>query len=165
MDEMDEMNEIDKMFYEKLKYELLNYKKERHLEILNQQIDKSDLEALGCLIVLLNELHWQIRDQYLELLKSYVENEIPSLEFRVKFSRRYDSVEKVALILESNRILLSPNENSLPFGDLLLTINDCCKAYGDDPPPLTNKYEIGEVEFRSVMEKTYLQIQKFFKAE
>jgi hypothetical protein len=81
--------------------------------------------------------------------------------FRIRFCERYESIEKVADLLKSNRVLLSPDENSLDFGDLLSKIDSCCKVYSDDPEPFRNKFEIGDVEFRTSIEKIYLKIQNF----
>lgn len=84
-----------------------------------------------------------------------------SFNFRIRFCERYESIEKVADLLKSNRVLLSPDENSLDFGDLLSEIDSCCKAYSD----VWNKFEIGDVEFRISIEKIYFKIQNFLKEE
>ncbi len=82
-----------------------------------------------------------------------------SFNFRIRFCERYESIEQVADLLKSNRVLLSPDENSLDFGDLLSEIDSCCKAYSDDLEPFRNKFEIEDVEFRTSIEKIYLKIQ------
>ena len=97
----------------------------------------------------------------MELLENYREEKINSFNFRIRFCERYESIEKVADLLKSNRVLLSPDKNSLNFGDLLSEIDDCCKAYSDDPEPFRNKFEIGDVEFQISIEKIYLKIQKY----
>ena len=101
----------------------------------------------------------------MELLENYREEKIDSFNFRIRFCERYESIEKVADLLKSNRVLLSPDKNSLNFGDLLAQIDDCCKAYSDDPEPFRNKFEIGDVEFRISIEKIYFKIQNFLKQE
>ncbi len=144
------------------RYELLNYDKKQHLELLNQQGDEFKSKLLNYSIILIDHLNWEIRDQYLELLKNYMKEKSDSFTFRSRFSERYESIEKVADLLKSNRVLLSPDENSLDFGDLLEEIESCCKAYGgDDPEPFRNKWEMGEVEFRTSIEKIYLKIKNF----
>jgi len=75
------------------------------------------------------------------------------LNFRIAFCERYESIEKVADLLKSNRVLLSPDEKSLDFGDLLSKIDNCCQAYSGDPESFRNKFEIGDVEFRTSIEK------------
>ncbi len=149
----------------KRRYELLNYDKKRHLELLNQQGDEFKSKLRTYSIILIDHLNWEIRDQYLELLENYREEKIDSFNFRIRFCERYESIEKVADLLKSNRVLLSPDENSLDFGDLLSEIESCCKAYSDDPEPFRNKFEIGDVEFRIAIEKIYFKIQNFLKEE
>jgi len=147
------------------RYELLNYDKNRHLELLNQQGDEFKSKLRTYSLILIDHLNWEIRDQYLELLENYREEKIDSFNFRIAFCERYDSIEKVADLLKSNRVLLSPDKNSLNFGDLLSKIYDCCQAYSDDPEPFRNEFEIGDVEFRISIEKIYLKIQNFLKEE
>lgn len=149
----------------KRRYELLNYNKKRHLELLNKQGDEFKSKLRTYSIILIDHLNWEIRDQYLELLENYREKKIDSFKFRIAFCERYESIEKVADLLKSNRVLLSPDKNSLNFGDLLAKIDNCCKAYSDDPEPFRNKFEIGDVEFRISIEKIYLKIQKYLNEE
>jgi len=149
-------------------YVLLNYDKKRHLELLKDSEDLTGelrLKSLHYSAIQFDHLNWEIRDQYLELLENYREEKIDSFNFRIRFCERYESIEKVADLLKSNRVLLSPDENSLDFGDLLSEIDSCCKAYSDDPEPFRNKFEIGDVEFRISIEKIYFKIQKFLKQE
>jgi hypothetical protein len=143
------------------RYELLNYDKKRHFELLNWQGDEFESKLRTYSVILIDHLNWEIRDQYLELLENYMEEKRDSFNFRIRFRERYESIEKVADLLKSNRVLLSPDENSLDFGDLLSKIDSCCIAYSDDPEPFRNNFEIGEVEFRTSIEKIYLKIQNF----
>jgi hypothetical protein len=149
----------------KRRYELLNYDKKRHLELLNQQDEEVESKLRTYSIILIDHLNWEIRDQYLKLLENYMEEKSDSSNFRIRFCERYESIEKVAELLKSNRVLLSPDKNSLNFGDLLSKIDNCCKAYSDDPEPFRNEFEIGDVEFRISIEKIYLKIQNFLKEE
>ena len=116
-------------------------------------------------IILIDHLNWEIRDQYLELLDKFIDKKIDSFNFRIAFCERYESIEKVADLLKSNRVLLSPDQNSLEFGDLLAKIDDCCKAYCDDPEPFRNKFEIGDAEFTILMEEIYFQMKDFLNEE
>ncbi|MFT5791182.1 MAG: hypothetical protein ACI9LI_000514 [Saprospiraceae bacterium] len=149
----------------KRRYELLNYDKKRHLELLNQQDEEVESKLRTYSIILIDHLNWEIRDQYLKLLENYMEEKSDSFNFQIRFCERYESIEKVAELLKSNRVLLSPDKNSLNFGDLLSKIDNCCKAYSDDPEPFRNEFEIGDVEFRISIEKIYLKIQNFLKEE
>ena len=153
----------------KRRYELLNYDKKLHYKLLTQQgavlNDELNSRLRTYSIILIDHLNWEIRDQYLELLDKFLEKKIDSFNFRIAFCERYESIEKVANLLESNRVLLSPDKNSLDFGDLLSKIDNCCQAYSDDPEPFRNKFEIGDVEFRTSIEKIYLKIQNFLNQE
>ena len=60
---------------EERRYELLNYDKKRHLELLNKQGDEFKSKLRTYSIILINHLNWEIRDQYLELLENYREVE------------------------------------------------------------------------------------------
>ena len=148
-------------------HELLNYEKKRHLELLNQQetvsSDESNSKLLTYSIILIDHLNWEIRDQYLELLDKFMEKKINIFNFRTAFCERYISIEQLADVLKSNRVLLSPSQKSLEFGDLLAEIDNCCQAYSGDPEPFRNEFEIGDVEFRTSIEKTYFQMKKFLK--
>jgi hypothetical protein len=147
------------------RYQLLNYEKIQHLELLNQQDNGFNSKLQTYSIILIDHLNWEIRDQYLELLDKFIDKKIDSFNFRIAFCERYESIEKVADLLQSNRVLLSPDKNSFDFGQLLSEIDNYCKAYSDDPEPFRNKFEIGEVEFRISIEKIYLKIQNFLKEE
>ena len=78
-------------------------------------------------IILIDHLNWEIQDQYFKILENYREEKIDSFNFQIRFCERYESIEKVADLLKSNRVLLSPDKNSLNFGDLLSKIDDCSK--------------------------------------
>jgi hypothetical protein len=159
---------MNKNFKKEKLYEFLNYDKKLNLELLKDSEDLTGelrLKFLHYSAIQFNHLNWEIRDQYLELLDKFIDKKIDSFNFRIAFCERYESIEKVADLLKSNLVLLSPDKNSLNFGDLLSKIDNCCKAYSDDPEPFRNKFEIGDVEFRISIEKIYLKIQKYLNEE
>lgn len=146
---------------------LLNYNKKLHLEMLNQKEIvlndelKSKLQFYS--IILMDQLNWEIKSQYLELLTQFIEKKIDILKFIIAFRERYDCIKKIKNVLESNRILLSPNKNSLEFGNLMLRIYDCCDAYSGDREPFRDEYEIGEIEFTNFMEEIYFQLKELIQ--
>lgn len=146
-------------------YELLNYNKKHHIQLLSEHSEEVKSKLRTYSIILIDQLNWEISEQYTELLDKYIGDEIDSSKFRIRFSERYEAIEKVADVLKSNRVLLTPNKNSLSFGDLLAEIDDCCKAYSDDPEPYRQKWDLGEVEFRISIQKIYLKIQDFLSKE
>ena len=159
---------MNKNFKKEKLYQFLNYDKKLNLELLKDSEDLTGelrLKFLHYSAIQFNHLNSEIRDQYLELLENYKEEKIDSFNFRIRFCERYESIEKVADLLKSNRVLLSPDQNSLDFGDLLSEIDSCCKAYSDDPEPFRNKFEFGDIEFRISIEKIYLKIQKYLNEE
>jgi hypothetical protein len=85
------------------------------------------------------------------------------LKFIVAFRERYECIQEIKNVLESNRIFLSPNKNSLEFGNLMLGISNCCDAYSGDREPFRDKYEIGEIEFTNFMEEIYFQLKEFIQ--
>ena len=144
-----------------------DWKKKRHYELLNQDLCNLSDELKSRLLtysgILIDQVNWEIRDEYLKFLKDFIEKKIDGFSFRVGFLERYKSIEKVANVLKLNRVLLSPNENCLDFGDLLSEIYTCCQAYSGDPEPFRNNFEIGDVEFRASMEKIYFQMKNLLK--
>jgi hypothetical protein len=92
-----------------------------------------------------------------------MEKKIDVLKFIVAFRERYQCIEKIKDVLKSNRIILSPNKNSLEFGNLMLRIDDCCDAYSGDFEPFRNKYDIGEIEFTNFMEEIYFQLKELIQ--
>jgi hypothetical protein len=143
---------------------LLDYDKKLHLEMLNQKEIflndelKSKLPLYS--IILMDQLNWEIRFQYLELLTQFIEKKIDILNFIVAFRERYECIQKIKDVLESNQILLSPNKNSLDFATLILQIYNCCDAYSNDPEIFRDEYEIGKIEFTNFMEKIYFKLKE-----
>lgn len=152
---------------EKKKHELLNYDKKRHFELLDQSSGEFNSDLLHYSSILSIHLHWEIRDQYIKLLENYRKGKIDNGYFSVKFSERYHSIDEVVDLLESNRVLLSPdkNKNSVDFESLISDIDICCELYSADPEPIRSEFEIGDVEFQASVEKLYLKIQKLLKQE
>ena len=169
-------NSMNDDFNNRRHLELLNYSKKKHLQLLK---DSQDLKQQGTsipdelrkdfsklrkyLIILIDHLNWETRDQYLELLNQFIEKKIDIPDFCIAFCERYKLNEEMADILESKLVLLSPHEKSLAFGNLLELIVDSCEVCNGDPEPLRESYEIGHTEFRDLVKKTYLQIQKFLE--
>lgn len=155
--------------YEKKRFhEFLNYDKKLNLELLKNSENLTEdlkLKFISYSALQFNHLNWEIRDQYIELLDKFINKKIDSFNFRIAFSERYESIDKVTDFLQSNLVFLSPDKKSLNFADLLSEIDLCCKVYSDDPEPFRNPVELGEVEFRISIEKIYLELQNFLKEE
>ncbi len=147
---------------------MTQYNKKRHLELLKKREEKSissteSKELLNYSAVLDRQLDWETRDQYLQLLKEFIEGKIDIGEFLIAFEERGRLNGEVLDILESNLILLEPHEKSLDFLDFIQQILQDCAIYNPDPEPFRHEYELDETEFRDSIEETYLQIQKLLK--
>ena len=107
-------------------------------------------------------LDWCIREHYLDLLENFRKGKIQTFEFCISFENTGKLTSDIIDILESNLIILSPNEKSLGFSDLLEEVFDTCQAYLQDAE---FRDENSEVEFKNSVEEIYLKIQKFLNEE
>ena len=95
--------------------ELLNYNKKKHIQLLKYSQDlkhqgksipdelRKDFSKLRkYLVILVDHLNWETRDQYLELLNRFMEKKIDIPDFCIAFCERYKLNEEVGDILESN---------------------------------------------------------------
>lgn len=107
-------------------------------------------------------LDWCIREHYLDLLENFLKMETQTFEFCISFENTGKVTSDIIDILESNLIILSPNEKSLGFSNLLEKVFATCEAYLQE---LEFCDENSEVEFKNSIEEIYLKIQKFLNEE
>lgn len=162
-----DLNKLYQKYYEKRRLEVLNYNKKLHLELLDQHQEGDDYQPklTSYFIILIDQLHWETRDQYLELITNYLQGKISSFDFRMKFRKRYHSMEKLARLFQLNRVLLSPHKSSSDFGSFLGIVDSYCEAYYDDPYSDPSWFEIGEADFRILIEQKYSNIQNLLNKE
>ena len=166
---------MDKGF-EKVEYLKLLKKKQS----INEKLTSEDSnKCLDYSIRTEDYLSWLIREHYLELLEKLEKGEIKTLEFCVDFENTSNIMSDVREILESNLIVLSPNEKSFAFADLLEEIYDECEAYlqtanADARIGLSTNYDFekhemelkeDEVSLKKSIKETYLKIQKLLKED
>ena len=149
----------------------LNYKKERHLELLKRSeelkslsINSSEeaLELSRYSALLQEQLNWETREYFLQLQEKLLANKMTIGEFCHAFSERDVLNSEAADMLESNFILLSPHKKSLDFSKLTYEILDACYGYDPDPESLEIR-EREKKEFRDLVQTIYLQLQKLLK--
>lgn len=87
------------------------------------------------------------------ITRSVYREKMDILSFRITFYEQYESIEKVAGLLKSNRVFLSPDKNCLELRDLLEKIEICCQVYSNDLEPYWDTVEIWGIEFRTSIEK------------
>ena len=136
-----------------------SYNKKRHFELLkkksmamNSEENSSELRKYSCMLE--GHLHWETRNQYLELLEEFLKKNISISDFCSEFLDRGSLNGDAVDFLESNLILLSPDEKSWDFSKLLEEIFDECQ-YFDNEEDLTGD------EFRNSIEKSFVKIKKY----
>lgn len=110
----------------------INYNKIEHLELLKKSViaNSEDSRKLLRYSTMTNgHLDWCIREYYLDLFENFRKGKIQTFEFCISFENTGKLTSDIIDILESNLIILSPNEKSLGFSDLLEEVFDTCEAY------------------------------------
>ena len=138
----------------------INYNKIEHLELLKKKSMIANSEDYKKLLsystMTNNHLDWCIREHYLDLLENFRKGKIQTFEFCISFENTGKLTSDILDILESNLIILSPNEKSLGFSDLLEEVFDTCEGYLQDAE---FRDENSEIEFKNSVEKIFLKIQ------
>ena len=153
----------------------LMYNKREHLELLKKKksgdISCDDSEKCLNYSALTNgHLDWCIREHYLDLLENFRKGKIQTFEFCISFENTGKLTSDIIDILESNLIILSPDEKSLGFSDLLEEVFDLCQDYFQDlefldANPNSEEFEKSKIEFNNSLGKIYLKIQNFLNEE
>ena len=94
----------------------INYNKIEHLELLKKKSMIANSEDYKKLLsystMTNNHLDWCIREHYLDLLENFRKGKIQTFEFCISFENTGKLTSDILDILESNLIILSPNEKS-----------------------------------------------------
>ena len=92
----------------------INYNKIEHLELLKKKsviANSEDSKKLLRYSTMTNgHLDWCIREHYLDLLENFRKGKIQTFEFCISFENTGKLTSDIIDILESNLIILSPNE-------------------------------------------------------
>jgi GTP-sensing pleiotropic transcriptional regulator CodY len=107
-------------------------------------------------------LDWCLRENYLELLDDFRKGKIKTFEFSIRFENIGKLTSDIIDMLESNLIILSPNEKSLGFSNLLEEVFETCQDYLEDAD---FRDENSESEFKNYIEEMDVKIQNFLKEE
>ena len=144
----------------------INYNKIEHLELLKKKsiiANSEDSKKLLRYSTMTNgHLDWCLREHYLDLLENFRKGKIQIFAFCISFENTGKLTSDIVDILESNSILLSPNEKSLGFSDLLEEVFDTCEGYLQDAE---FRDKNSEVEFKNSVEEIFLKIQKYLNEE
>jgi hypothetical protein len=159
--------------------QLLEYSNE--LEKNQKYLIKEDPIAfnklLNFLVIIEENLHWKVKNQYVKLIEHFLNKNISADDFSIIFIRMFEkTVEKVRRLeidlKEKNS--LNPSFQSSEISELLLKGKACgiadllSSVYGDCDrfnPDLCseNDFYLDERQLKDSIEKTYLQIQKFLE--
>jgi hypothetical protein len=78
---------------------------------------------------LVDQLNWEIKDQYFELIEGFLDESRNFLNFK----KRYESLVKLAKELESNSIFLEPSYQALGFSNFIHILIQLFDRYKTDP--------------------------------
>jgi len=160
-------------------FQLLEYSNE--LEKNQKSLIKEDPIAfnklLDFLVIIEENLHWKVKNQYVKLIKDFLNGNISADDFSTIFIRMFEkTVEKVRRLetdlKEKNSF--NPLFQSSEISKLLLKGKACgianllSSVYGDCDrfnPDLSSEddFYLDEGQLKDSIEKTYLQIQKFLE--
>ena len=134
----------------------INYNKKRYLELLKKRSEGDNsnyVELLKYSSQLEQQVEWELREQYLELMEDFLKDKISMPEFLTELQTKNYSIIAVVPFLESHRILLSLDKKAPKFNALMEPIID--ELDGD----LTGE------EFTNFIQENFIKIKKYLKDE
>lgn len=137
----------------------LEYNKQRHLQLLREYAEGNEEnrpELLDYRVILQNQIEWEIRDQFLELLENLGTEKISMTKFFADLRVISYAIIDTSGFLESHKILLSPDKNSKKFGELVEELND---FLNDDD------LDLRDDELSSSIEEIYIKMKKICEEE
>ena len=135
-----------------------NYNKKRYIELLKIRSEgdtSKDVELLKYSCQLEQQVEWELREQYLELMEDFLKDKISMPEFFAELRTKNYSIIDIGALLESHRILLSLDKKAPKFSALMEPIND--ELEGD-------LSYTGE-EFTNFIQENFIKIKKYLNEE
>lgn len=118
-------------------------------EILKE--DRTTFKDSTDLSELVDQLSWETKDQYLELIEEFLDESSNFLNLK----KKYESLVKVAKELESNSIFLEPSYQALGFSNFIHILIQLFDRYQMDP-------EISPKVFKSWVRKILLEMKNHY---
>jgi hypothetical protein len=151
--------------------ELLNYqqalKKQNKFLRTQDPIKYSKLRKYSARIS--EYLHWSQKNEYLQLIKDFLNFKIDGKEFDNKFSKMVTVIEKKSRLLSKNYEELKriePSSMSLGFGTWISEIYLCCNEFYSDFNEEEDRTQIPfaktEEQLRHAVKSLFPEIQKYF---
>ena len=112
-------------------------------------------------------LHWSQKNEYLQLIKDFLNYKIDGKEFDQKFSKMVTVIEKKSNLLFKNYEKLKriePSPHSFGFGTWISEIYLCCDEFYpdfDEKDPPDFPFAKNEEDFRNAVADIFPQIQKY----
>jgi len=113
-------------------------------------------------------LHWSQKNQYLQLIKDFLNYKMDGKEFDKKFSKMVTVIEKKSRLLSKNYQELKciePSSMSLGFGTWISEIYLCCNEFYSDFNEEEDRIQIPfaktEEQLRDAVKSLFPQIQKY----
>jgi len=140
----------------KLKSPRISLSDEEFVELLESMPipDENFFELQAYSAMISSHFHWENRGHYFELIEKLLKGPINFLELRKKHQAIEDAVER----LESDLILLEPNEKSKGFGRLIGDLIMLFDRYCPDPS-LRESHELSEEELRDLVQKIFIEMK------
>lgn len=135
-----------------------NYNKKRYLELLKKRSDgdnSKDVELLKYSCQLEQQVEWELREQYLELMEDFLKDRISMPEFLTEFQTKNYSIIDAVPFLEKHRILLSLDKKAPKFSELMEPIHD----------ELEGELSYTGEEFTNFIEENFIKIKKYLNEE
>jgi hypothetical protein len=153
-----------------------HYNKDRHRELLDYQemsrkkgkslkkeFKEKNSELTDYIIIVYCHLNWEMKDEFLELFKEFLEKNISSFQFCGTLEKKLKLNENLSddTLLSDNFCTIDPKADRFTdfIDDLLLT----CEICDRNPEPLRLRGYIGEMELREQIRETFFELQKFLE--
>lgn len=135
-----------------------DYNKKRYLQLLDQRSignnsNNDELSRYSCMLT--NQLDWEIRDQYLDLIEGFLNGNISMPGFFAELQIKTYSIIDAVVFLEKHRILLSPDKKSSKFGELLEALTD----------HLNDDLDFIGDELENLIQENCIEIKKYLNEE
>lgn len=113
------------------------------------------------------DLHWSHKNEYLQLIKDFLNSKIDGQEFDKKFSEMVTAIEKKSNLENYEELkCIEPNPKSIGFGTWISEIYLCCNEFYSDFNEEEDRTEIPfgktEEQLREAVKNLLPEIQKYF---
>ena len=145
----------------------MKYNKQKHLDLLkySQKLEsegknfydeskKDFLKLRKYSAMMIGHLQWENRNQYFKLIEKLLNGPINFLDLRKKHRSINDAVER----LESELILLEPNEKGEGFDDLIDDLISLFDRYCPDGT-IQEDYELSEEELKKLIQEIFVEMK------